>query len=60
MTPAELRKARAKMGVTQARMAELLNTPRRTYERWELDGSTIPGAVDIALDHVMNCKPNHR
>lgn len=35
MTPDEIRVFRARLGLTQARLAELLPTPRRTVEDWE-------------------------
>ena len=58
MTPAQLRRARRKLGLTQNELAAALRMGKNGYQsvgRWETDGNTIPGPVQIAvrclLDH---------
>jgi DNA-binding transcriptional regulator YiaG len=49
MTAAELKKARKRLGLTQKKMAEELNTPYRTYQDWERKMRRVPGMCDIAI-----------
>ena len=57
MTPAELRKARKKLGLTQHQLASALKMGKNGYQsvgRWETDGSTIPGPVQIAVQCLLD------
>lgn len=39
-----------------ANMAELLNTPYRTYQDWELGNAATPGVVLVAIDALLWAK----
>jgi len=52
MNSTNLRTIRLKLGFSQANMAKMLNTPVRTYQRWELD-NRFPGVVEVAVDGVL-------
>lgn len=63
MTPKQLRAARKRLGMTQHALAEALGMGKNGYQsvgRWETDGSTIPGPVQVAvrcfLDHGLRRK----
>ena len=49
MTPDELREARARLGLTQAQLAEWLAVGLRTVKGWESGRSPVPKAVELAL-----------
>lgn len=49
MTSEELKEARLRMGLNIKQMSEVLNTPYRTYQDWELGNRRIPGIVDVAI-----------
>lgn len=47
--PAEIRKIRATLKFSQAQMAAVLQTPKKTYQNWE-QGLRVPmGAVGLLL-----------
>lgn len=46
MTPAELRVARERLGLTGDAIAQLLDVEGRTLRRWEAGTSLIPGGVE--------------
>lgn len=49
MNAATLKSARLALGMNQAAMAKLLDTPYRTYQDWEADKARIPGVVGVAV-----------
>ena len=49
MTPNDLRTALDDLGLTQAELAQLLDTNPRTVRRWESGATPIPGAVAQTL-----------
>ena len=56
MTPAELREARKALGLTQHGLARALRMGKNGYQsviRWEKDGNTIPGPVQVAVEAMM-------
>lgn len=60
MTPADFRAARKGLGMTQKQLAEALRMGRhgwQTISKWESDdyAGTIPGPVQIALEHIAHC-----
>ncbi len=56
MTADELKDWRARMGWTQGRAAEALNTSVRTYQGWEQGRFKPPGAVDAACRELEQAK----
>lgn len=42
MTPAQFKKARQTLGLSQSQLAHILNTDPRTVRRWEQDDGTRP------------------
>ena len=57
MTPAQLRRARKHLGLTQRQLAEALLMGKNGYQsvsRWETDGNTIPGPVQIAVKCLLH------
>lgn len=55
MTPAQLRSAREKLGLTQAGLAEKLGVNRTTVARWETGVLEIPQMAALAVRHLQ-CK----
>ncbi len=56
MTPSELRTARATLGLTQHALAKVLRMGKHGWQsvsRWEQDGGTIPGPVQIAVESLL-------
>jgi DNA-binding transcriptional regulator YiaG len=56
MTPADFRTARRALGLTQHQMAEALRMGKHGWQsvsRWERDGSTVPGPVQIAVEAML-------
>lgn len=56
MTPADLRSARKALGLTQHGLAEALRMGKSGWQsvsRWESDGSTIPGPVQVAVEAML-------
>jgi DNA-binding transcriptional regulator YiaG len=59
VTPAELRTARKALGMTQHALAEALHMGKHGWQsvsRWEQDGSSIPGPVQIAITCLLTHK----
>ena len=56
MTPAALRAARDRLGLSQAQLAMRLQLPggSRTIRRWELGERSIPGPVAVALGLMLD------
>lgn len=57
MTPADLRKARKRLGLTQNELAGALRMGKNGYQsvsRWETDGNTIPGPAQVAIECLLN------
>ncbi len=52
----DLRKIRGKLGLSIKEMSELLDTPYRTYQDWELGNRRIPGICQVAIRCLMTCK----
>jgi transcriptional regulator with XRE-family HTH domain len=56
MTPAELRTARKALGLSQHGLAERLRMGKSGWQsvsRWEQDGNTIPGPVQVAVECLL-------
>lgn len=56
MTPADLRDARKRLGLTQKGLAEALRMGKHGWQsvsKWERDGSTIPGPVQVAVELLL-------
>lgn len=56
MTPAELRTARKALGLTQHGLAEALRMGTHGWQsvsRWEQDGNTVPGPVQVAVEMLI-------
>ena len=65
LTPAEFRTARKALGYTQKQLAEALRMGKhgwQTISKWEADDftGTIPGPVQIALEHIAHCRGEYR
>jgi len=56
MTSEELKKARENLGLSIREMSELLGTPYRTYQDWELGNRRIPGICETAIFCLLRCK----
>ena len=56
MTADDFHQARAALGLTQAQMAEALESDLRTIQRWEGGERSIPGPVRVAL-RLMGATP---
>lgn len=59
MTPTELRETRRKLGLSCAKLAELLRLGKgggRTVRRWERGDSGIPGPVEVALELLLTSR----
>jgi transcriptional regulator with XRE-family HTH domain len=57
MTPADLREARKALGLTQHGLAERLRMGKNGWQsvnRWERDGNTIPGPVQVAVESLLS------
>jgi DNA-binding transcriptional regulator YiaG len=52
-TPADLKAARTEKGLSQARAAELLEIPKRTWEQWETGDRTPPAYVLRLVIHEL-------
>ena len=56
LSPADLRIARKRLGLTQHGLAEALRMGKSGWQsvsRWEQDGSTIPGPVQVAVEALL-------
>ena len=56
MTSKELKKIRKNLGLSIKEMSELLDTPYRTYQDWELGNRRIPGICQVALYCLLTSK----
>lgn len=52
LTSAELRFLRIEMGLSQKRLADLLDVPERFVRRWEDDGDPVAGSADRLIRTV--------
>jgi DNA-binding transcriptional regulator YiaG len=56
MTPKNLRAARKALGLTQNGLADALRMGKNGWQsvsRWEQDGNTIPGPVQVAIEALL-------
>lgn len=56
MTPVDLRAARKALGLTQHGLAEALRMGKSGWQsvsRWERDGATVPGPVQVAVEYML-------
>ena len=57
MTPNDLRNARKALGLTQSGLAKALRLSEKNGDRsvriWEQEGSTVPGPVQVAIEHML-------
>ena len=53
MQPAELRAARASLGMTQSELAAALEVDLRTVQKWEGAERAIPGPARVALRFML-------
>lgn len=56
MTPADLRTARKALGLSQKELAKALRMGAHGWQsvsRWESDGNTIPGPVQVAVEALL-------
>ncbi len=56
MKARELRSIRKSLGLSVKEMSQLLDTPYRTYQDWELGNRRIPGICQVALFCLLRCK----
>jgi DNA-binding transcriptional regulator YiaG len=59
MTPSELREARKRLGLTQHGLAEALRMGKNGWQsvsRWEQDGNTVPGPVQVAVEAMLDSR----
>ncbi len=56
MTPEELKKIRERLGLSIRQMSEILDTPYRTYQDWELGNRRIPGICEVAIMCLITSK----
>ena len=56
MTPDELKNIRKSLGFSIKEMSEILETPYRTYQDWELGNRRIPGICEVALYCLLRSK----
>jgi transcriptional regulator with XRE-family HTH domain len=62
MTPAQLRRVRKRLGLTQHQLADRLRMGKNGYQsvgRWETDGNTIPGPVQVAVTCLLEHGEHH-
>lgn len=59
MTAAELKSLRETLGITQRRLANMLDVDPSTIARWESRSASqrrpIPRLAGLAIVHVLNC-----
>ena len=61
LAPSGLRAARKRLGLTQHGLAEALRMGKNGWQsvsRWEQDGNTIPGPVQVAVESLLAQAPN--
>jgi DNA-binding transcriptional regulator YiaG len=56
MNPAKLREARATLGLSQQKLAELINTSRRNWQDWEYGVTPCPGPVGCLVRLLLHYK----
>ncbi len=56
MKAAELKKIRKKLGFSIKEMSQILETPYRTYQDWELGNRRIPGICEVAVYCLLSSK----
>ena len=56
MKDKDLKKRRQKVGFNTKEMSEILGTPYRTYQDWELGNRRIPGICEVAIECLLTCK----
>ncbi len=56
MTAKELKKIRERLGLSIRQMSEILDTPYRTYQDWELGNRRIPGICEVAVRCLLTSK----
>ena len=56
MTPDELKQIRKSLGFSIKEMSEVLETPYRTYQDWELGNRRIPGVCEVAVSCLLRSK----
>lgn len=54
MTGDELRSRREALGLSQTRLAEILETNQSTVSKWESGRHDIPGHLRLALDRLAD------
>ena len=54
MTPADIKSARAALGLSARGFARLLGVEIRTVFRWESGGASIPGPVAVLVTAIMS------
>lgn len=62
MSPADLRTARKRLGLTQKGLASALRMGAHGWQsisKWERDGSTIPGPVQVAVESLLASVDTH-
>jgi DNA-binding transcriptional regulator YiaG len=63
LSPADFRSLRKGLGYTQKGLAEALRMGKhgwQTISNWENDGATIPGPVQVAMEHLAHCPKRER
>ena len=60
MTPAELKAARRRLGLTQRALGEALGVSRVTIARWEAGLHPLPRAVGLLLNRMLKDSPPQR
>lgn len=53
MTPAELKEARRKLGLSTNKLGEAMGVDARTIRRWEAGDRSIPGPVQVAVAYML-------
>ena len=56
MTPTDLRAARKSLGLSQHALARALRMGKSGWQsivRWEKDGGTVPGPVQVAVEYML-------
>jgi len=56
MTPDELKAIRARLGLTQAQLAEQLGVERNTVNRWEMGLLPIQKITELAVKYLVSKK----
>lgn len=62
MTPADLRSARKRLQLTQKGLATALRMGKHGWQsisKWERDGGTVPGPVQVAVELMLRDSGSH-